>query len=153
LTDDERSRARGRQIGFVFQSFNLVPNLTVLENVELPLFYQGVGAAERRARAEESLAKVRMTHRLTHAPLKLSGGERQRTAIARALVTRPDLVLADEPTGNLDSKTGTEILALLDALHGEGKTIIMITHDEVIARRLPRLLRIHDGRLSEGGRS
>jgi putative ABC transport system ATP-binding protein len=153
LTDDERSRARGRQIGFVFQSFNLVPNLTVLENVELPLFYQGVGAAERRARAEESLAKVRMTHRLTHAPLKLSGGERQRTAIARALVTRPDLVLADEPTGNLDSKTGTEILALLDALHGEGKTIIMITHDEAIARRLPRLLRIHDGRLSEGGSS
>ncbi|HMP89181.1 MAG TPA: ABC transporter ATP-binding protein [Kiritimatiellia bacterium] len=152
LSDEEASRTRGREIGFVFQSFHLVPNLSVLENVELPLFYQGVKAAERSERAKTSLDRVRMSHRLGHLPSQLSGGERQRTAIARALVTDPDLILADEPTGNLDSKTGQEILDFLDLLHSEGKTIIMITHDVAIARRLPRLLRINDGRVTEGDR-
>jgi len=150
LSDEEGSRTRGREIGFVFQSFNLVTNLTVLENVELPLFYQGVKAAERRERSEESLRKVNMTHRLNHHPTQLSGGERQRTAIARALVTNPNLILADEPTGNLDSKTGQDILGILDQLHDEGKTIIMITHDVSIARRIPRILRINDGKVTEG---
>lgn len=149
LTDEEASRTRGREIGFVFQSFNLVPNLTVLENVELPLFYQGVPASERRDRARANLDKVNLLPRLTHQPTQLSGGEKQRTAVARALVTNPNIILADEPTGNLDSKTGQEILALLDKLHDEGKTIIMITHDGSIAKRLPRQLHIHDGRVTE----
>lgn len=150
LDDTEASRLRGREIGFVFQSFNLVNNLTVLENVELPLFYQGTHHHERRERAQASLQKVGLSHRLHHQPTQLSGGERQRTAIARALVTRPNLILADEPTGNLDSRTGQEILGLLDALHAEGKTIVMITHDPSIAARLPRLIRIVDGRIDEG---
>jgi len=150
LSDEDSSRLRGRSIGFVFQSFNLVNTLSVLENVELPLFYQGVKAHERRARAMQCLEQVKLTHRVRHVPTQLSGGERQRTAIARALVTNPDLILADEPTGNLDSKTGQDILDVLDRLHAGGKTIIMITHDMAIARRLPRLLRIRDGRVSEG---
>jgi putative ABC transport system ATP-binding protein len=152
LSDDEGSRTRGREIGFIFQSFHLVPNLSVLENVELPLFYQGVPAAVRREKAHEQLEHVHMTHRLSHVPSQLSGGERQRTAIARALVTNPSMILADEPTGNLDSKTGQDILAILDRLHADGKTIVMITHDVSIARRLPRLLRINDGRVTEGDR-
>jgi len=152
LSDDEGSRTRGREIGFIFQSFHLVPNLSVLENVELPLFYQGVSAPVRREKAREQLEHVGMTHRLTHVPSQLSGGERQRTAIARALVTNPPMILADEPTGNLDSKTGQDILAILDRLHADGKTIVMITHDVSIARRLPRLLRINDGRVTEGDR-
>lgn len=152
LSDDEGSRTRGREIGFIFQSFHLVPNLSVLENVELPLFYQGVSAPVRREKAREQLEHVRMSHRLSHVPSQLSGGERQRTAIARALVTNPSMILADEPTGNLDSKTGQDILAILDRLHADGKTIVMITHDVSIARRLPRLLRINDGRVTEGDR-
>lgn len=150
LSDEEGSRTRGREIGFVFQSFNLVSHLSVLENVELPLFYQGVKPAERHERSMESLRKVNLTHRLHHHPTQLSGGERQRTAIARALVTNPNLILADEPTGNLDSKTGQDILGILDQLHGEGKTIIMITHDVSIAKRIPRILRINDGKVTEG---
>ncbi|MGA1194088.1 MAG: ABC transporter ATP-binding protein [Kiritimatiellia bacterium] len=152
LSDEESSRTRGREIGFIFQSFHLITNLSVQENVELPLFYQGVHHHERRERALEAIAAVNLSHRTTHAPTQLSGGERQRVAIARALVTRPELILADEPTGNLDSKTGKDILAILERLHDEGKTIVMITHDTEIARRLPRLLRINDGRLSEGER-
>lgn len=151
MSDEESSHTRGRSIGFIFQSFHLVPNLSVLENVELPLFYQGVRFHERRERARQAIASVKLAHRERHAPSQLSGGERQRTAIARALVTRPDLILADEPTGNLDSKTGREILDVLGALHAEGKTIVMITHDMEIARRLPRLIRINDGRISEEG--
>jgi len=152
LNDEEGSRTRGREIGFIFQSFHLVPNLTVLENVELPLFYQGIKHHDRRERARAAIAGVNLTHRIGHAPAQLSGGERQRTAIARALVTNPNLILADEPTGNLDSKTGKDILAILDRLHAGGKTIVMITHDVEIARRLPRLLRINDGRVTEGER-
>lgn len=150
LSDEEGSRTRGREIGFIFQSFNLVPNLNVLENVELPLFYQGVKHTERHARAKESLRKVNLSHRLHHQPMQLSGGERQRTAIARALVTNPNLILADEPTGNLDSKTGQDILHILDQLHDEGKTIVMITHDVSITKRIPRILRINDGKVTEG---
>jgi len=152
LSDEDASRTRGREIGFVFQSFHLVPNLSVQENVELPLFYQGVKSAERKERARQSIDQVRMSHRHGHLPSQLSGGERQRTAIARALVTNPDIILADEPTGNLDSKTGQEILSFLDQLHAGGKTIVMITHDVSIARRLPRLLRINDGKVTEGTR-
>lgn len=152
LSDEESSRMRGREIGFIFQSFHLVSNLTVQENVELPLFYQGVHRDERRERAAETIAAVNLSPRAHHAPSQLSGGERQRAAIARALVTRPELILADEPTGNLDSKTGKDILAMLERLRDEGKTIVMITHDMEIARRLPRLLRINDGRLTEGER-
>lgn len=152
LDDAAASRTRGREIGFIFQSFNLISNLSVLDNVGLPLFYQGVHHAERVARAREAVASVNLSHREHHAPSQLSGGERQRTAIARALVTGPDLILADEPTGNLDSKTGKDILAILDKLHAAGKTIVMITHDVEIARRLPRLIKINDGRISEGER-
>ena len=149
LSDLELSRLRGRAIGFVFQSFHLVSHLSVSENVELPLFYQGVPHRERRARAQAQLARVNLGHRLHHLPRQLSGGECQRTAIARALVIEPKLLLADEPTGNLDSRTGAEILALFDALHAQGKTLIVITHDPGVARRIPRIVRIADGILSE----
>jgi len=150
LSDQELSRLRGRAIGFVFQSFHLVSHLSVSENVELPLFYQGVPHRERWERARAQLDRVNLSHRLHHLPRQLSGGECQRTAIARALVTEPKLVLADEPTGNLDSKTGMEILALFDALHGQGKTLAVITHDLSVASRIPRIVRIADGILSEG---
>jgi putative ABC transport system ATP-binding protein len=149
FTDRELSRFRGRSIGFVFQSFHLINHLTVAENVELPLFYQGVAARERRRRAETQLEAVNLGHRLFHRPRQLSGGECQRTAIARALVTDPRLVLADEPTGNLDSRSGQEILGIFDRLHSQGKTLIVITHDPNVARRIPRIVRIADGVLTE----
>lgn len=150
LTDLELSRLRGRTIGFVFQSFHLITHLSVIENVELPLFYQGIPPRERRERAQAQLAVVNLGHRLHHLPRQLSGGECQRTAIARALVTEPKLVLADEPTGNLDSKTGLDILETFDGLHRQGKTLIVITHDLNVARRIPRIVRIADGILTEG---
>ncbi len=150
LDDRELSVLRGRLVGFVFQSFHLVPQLSVSENVELPLFYQGVPRRERRDRAVRALEEVGMSARRTHVPSQLSGGERQRTAIARALVTEPALILADEPTGTLDSKTGGDSVALLQRLHGEGRTIVMITHDREIASHLPRVVNIRDGRLEEG---
>lgn len=150
LSDFDLSRLRGRTIGFVFQSFHLISHLTVIENVELPLFYQGMAPRERHSRARAQLERVNLGHRLHHLPRQLSGGECQRTAIARALVTEPKLVLADEPTGNLDSKTGMEILATFDHLHAQGKTLIVITHDLTVARRIPRIVRIADGILSEG---
>jgi len=152
LGDADLSTLRGRHIGFVFQSFNLVAHLDSVENVALPLFYQRVRRHERRDRAREALARVRLDRRLEHYPRQLSGGECQRVAIARALVTRPDLVLADEPTGNLDSATGREILDLLDDLHAAGTTIVMITHDPAVASRIPRIVQIHDGVLREGNR-
>lgn len=145
MTDEELSRFRGKTIGFVFQAFNLISTHTVEENVEVPLFYQGVPAAERRQRAIEALGLVDLANRLGHRPSELSGGQQQRVAIARALVTRPVLLLADEPTGNLDSKTGSAILAVLDELHKKGLTIIMVTHDDNVAGRCQRIVRLKDG--------
>jgi putative ABC transport system ATP-binding protein len=149
LDDKELSTMRGRLVGFVFQSFHLVAQLSVSENVELPLFYQGVPRRKRRARAAKALDEVGMLPRRGHLPSQLSGGERQRTAVARALVTEPALILADEPTGNLDSRSGGDIVALLERLHGEGRTIVMITHDRDIAATLPRVVHIRDGKLEE----
>jgi putative ABC transport system ATP-binding protein len=150
MDDRELSTLRGRLVGFVFQSFHLVAQLSVSENVELPLFYQGVPRAQRRERAERALAAVGMSARRRHVPSQLSGGERQRTAIARALVTEPALILADEPTGNLDSRSGGDIVALFDDLHAQGRTIVTITHDREIASHLPRVVHIRDGKLEEG---
>ncbi len=147
LDDTELSRVRGRQIGFVFQSFNLIPQLTIRENVEVPLFYQGVPAAARRARAEAALRSVGLETRLTHLPSELSGGQMQRTAIARAIVTDPAILMADEPCGNLDSAASAGILALFEQLHASGRTLIMVTHDEGIAKRCQRVLRLRDGRV------
>jgi putative ABC transport system ATP-binding protein len=153
LDPDGLARVRGEEIGFVFQSFNLLPRLTAAENVELPLVYRGVARRERRARAEESLARVGLAERASHRPTELSGGERQRVAIARALVNRPRLLLADEPTGNLDSATSEEILLLLHDLHRDGNTVVLVTHDAAIGARAQRLVTIRDGRVERDARS
>ena len=153
LDDDGLARLRGDEIGFVFQSFNLLPRMTALENVELPLVYRRVPRGERRQRAEESLARVGLAARGAHRPAELSGGERQRVAIARALVNRPSLLLADEPTGNLDSHTSEEILALLLGLHGEGHTVVIVTHDAAIGSLAPRLVTLRDGCIVRDERS
>ncbi len=145
MEDTELSRVRGRTIGFVFQAFNLISELTMVENVEVPLFYQGLPKNERQARAIRSLEHVGLGDRLGHRPKELSGGQQQRVAIARALVTEPIILMADEPTGNLDSKTGQSILQLFDELHQRGLTIIMVTHDDSIAERCQRVIRLHDG--------
>ncbi len=151
LSDDRLAELRGRKIGFVFQTFNLLPRLSARDNVALPLVYQGASRAERAARALEALGQVELAHRAEHRPNELSGGERQRVAIARALVIRPSLVLADEPTGNLDSRVGGEILELFDRLHQQGRTLVVVTHDEGVARRASRIVRLKDGRkLSDG---
>jgi putative ABC transport system ATP-binding protein len=147
LSDDELSRLRNRSIGFVFQAFHLIPQLTVAENVETPLLYEGAPAAEWRPRALRSLERVGLAARADHRPSELSGGEAQRAAIARALVTEPRLLLADEPTGNLDSATGEEIAALLDELHARGRTVVLVTHNETLARRAQRVVRLRDGRV------
>lgn len=150
LEESDLAQLRGRKIGFVFQNFNLIPSLTAIQNVMLPLTFQGVPRAEASKRAEEKLTKVGLSHRLTHKPGELSGGERQRVAIARALVTESEMILADEPTGNLDSKTGNEILEVLENLNkNEKKTIVIITHDPDIAKRAKRVVQIHDGRILE----
>jgi putative ABC transport system ATP-binding protein len=151
LDDDELARVRNRSIGFVFQSFQLVPQLTVLENVELPLFYDGAPRKTRRARCEALLESVGMMHRVSAYPTRLSGGECQRVAIARALVNHPALLLADEPTGNLDSKNGAEVMQLFRALHAEGRTIVMVTHNPDIAAELPRVVEMQDGRIVRDG--
>lgn len=145
MNDEELSRFRGRTVGFVFQSFNLIMQHTVLENVGVPLFYQGVPPRERERRAGEKLALVGLTDRMDHRPMQLSGGQQQRVAVARALVTDPLMLLADEPTGNLDSKTGEQILSLFDDLHEKGVTIIMVTHDASVAERCRRVVRLRDG--------
>lgn len=147
LSDDQLSRLRSQRIGFVFQSFQLLASMTALKNVELPLIYQGVAPSERRQRAADALRDVGLEHRATHRPNQLSGGQRQRVAIARALVTRPALLLADEPTGNLDSTTEQEILTLFHALHHRGHTIVLVTHEASIAAQCPRVLRLADGLL------
>jgi putative ABC transport system ATP-binding protein len=153
-SEEELARIRNRKLGFIFQNFNLLPKLTALENVELPLIYQGVHIRERRRLAAETLARIGMADRLHHKPTELSGGQQQRVAIARALVTNPTLILADEPTGNLDQKTGHEIINLLQELHDQGNTIVIITHDEYVAEQANRQIRILDGRLTEvGGQS
>jgi putative ABC transport system ATP-binding protein len=145
MDDKQLSRIRNTRIGFIFQSFHLISHLTVIENVELPLFYARMGRAERHARCTEMLDKVGLGHRLTHIPNQLSGGERQRVAVARALSNDPALVLADEPTGNLDSKTSAEIMELLYELHRGGTTIVLITHDPEIAAAAPRRVMLRDG--------
>jgi len=147
LGDDELSRLRNRSIGFVFQSFHLIPQLTVAENVETPLLYEGAPPAEWRPRALRALERVGLAARADHRPAELSGGEAQRAAIARALVTEPRLLLADEPTGNLDTATGEEIAALLDELHARGRTVVIVTHNEALARRAERVVRLRDGRV------
>jgi putative ABC transport system ATP-binding protein len=153
LNDDELARIRNKEIGFVFQTFNLLARATALHNVELPLIYNGTPAAERIARAKEVLESVNLGERMMHKPNELSGGQRQRVAIARALVNRPSIILADEPTGNLDSKTSVEIMGLMDELHAKGNTIILVTHEPDIAEFAHRIISIRDGSVASDGPS
>jgi len=147
LDDDELAYIRNKEIGFVFQTFNLLPRATALHNVELPLIYNGTPVAERLVKAKHALQSVDLTERMMHKPNELSGGQRQRVAIARALVNSPSILLADEPTGNLDSKTGDEIMAVFKKLHEEGNTIILVTHENDIARHAHRIIHVRDGKV------
>ena len=148
-SENELARIRNRKIGFVFQNFNLIPKLTAQENVELPLIYQKIPRAERIRRVREALERVNLSHRAKHLPTELSGGQQQRVAIARALVTNPSLILADEPTGNLDSKTSKEIMDIFHELHKQGNTIVLITHDNDVAKQAERAIHILDGQITE----
>ena len=152
LSDEELSRFRGEKIGFVFQAFNLIPQLSIEENVAVPLFYQGVHKRVRVRRAVETLGLVGLDNRVGHKPRELSGGQQQRVAIARALVTNPVILMADEPTGNLDSKTGEQILSMFEDLHANGMTIIMVTHDDSVADRCERVVRLKDGEIESDRR-
>jgi putative ABC transport system ATP-binding protein len=145
----DRARIRNREVGFIFQSFNLIGDLTVYENVELPLTYRGMNSADRKQRVNEALEKVGMSHRVSHFPSQLSGGQQQRVAVARALAGKPAILLADEPTGNLDSKNGEAVMSLLQGLHREGATICMVTHDPRFARHAARTVHLFDGRIVE----
>ncbi len=145
MNDNELAKIRNKEIGFVFQTFNLLARSDALHNVELPLIYSGMKKAERKMLAEEALSHVKLADRMHHKPNELSGGQRQRVAVARALVTKPSIILADEPTGNLDSKTGVEIMGLFNELHAQGNTIIVVTHEEDIARHAHRIIRVRDG--------
>lgn len=145
--DDELAVIRNRTIGFIFQSFNLLPRLTAVENVELPLLYRGMAAAERRVRAEAALTSVGLARRVRHYPNQLSGGEMQRVAIARTIAADPPVILGDEPTGNLDSRSGRDVMVILQTLHRQGRTVILVTHDEVIAQHARRIIRLRDGEI------
>jgi putative ABC transport system ATP-binding protein len=149
LNLSQRARIRNREVGFIFQSFNLIGDLTVFENVELPLTYRGMDSSERTRRVSEALEKVGMAHRVKHYPSQLSGGQQQRVAVARALGGKPSILLADEPTGNLDSKNGEAVMDLLRGLHGEGATICMVTHDPRFAKHADRTIHMFDGRVVE----
>ena len=151
MSDDELAEIRNNKIGFVFQGFNLLPKLTAIENVELPLIYQSVSAKERHERAKKALESVGLGERINHKPTELSGGQQQRVAIARALITNPPLILADEPTGNLDTSSGKEIMEIFKKLNENGNTIVLITHDNDVAMQAKRVVRIQDGKLSEVG--
>ena len=151
MNEKQLSQLRNEKIGFVFQQFNLLQKLTALDNVELPLVYQGVPQKERRERAQQALSDVGLKERMLHKPSELSGGQQQRVAIARALITHPSLILADEPTGNLDSRSGGEVMQMLKGLNEKGHTIVLITHDTQLAQQAKRSVRIADGRLYEGG--
>ncbi len=145
MNDNQLAKIRNKEIGFVFQTFNLLPRSDALHNVELPLIYAGIPTSERRSRAKQALVDVGLENRMHHKPNELSGGQRQRVAVARALVTNPSIILADEPTGNLDSKTGEEIMLLFNDIHGKGNTIILVTHEEYIAEHAARIVRLKDG--------
>ncbi|HKF52555.1 MAG TPA: ABC transporter ATP-binding protein [Candidatus Acidoferrales bacterium] len=152
LDDDELAYIRNKEIGFVFQTFNLLPRATALHNVELPMIYNGTPAEERQERARKALQQVELGERMLHRPNELSGGQRQRVAIARALVNNPSILLADEPTGNLDSQTGEEIMALFARLHQQGNTIILVTHEPDVAQRAHRIIRLRDGKIEKDER-
>ncbi len=147
MTDDQLSEIRNKQIGFIFQGFNLISSLTAQANVELPLVYRGMKPEQRHKLSKEALERVGLSHRTNHLPKQMSGGQQQRVAIARAVAARPPIILADEPTGNLDSRSGEDVMKILNELHEEGRTIILITHDNGIAERAKRVIRIHDGQI------
>jgi putative ABC transport system ATP-binding protein len=147
LNDNQLAEIRNKRIGFVFQTFNLLPRLDAIENCELPLIYAGVSSKERRIRAKEVLKRVGLADRMDHKPNELSGGQRQRVAIARALICNPSIILADEPTGNLDSKTSEEIMAIFEGIHASGNTVILVTHEEDIANYARRIIRLKDGKI------